>query len=41
MIYSIHEIQQRIAPVVKQYGVKAVWCESGIPLWLLRKRRSS
>ena len=25
MIYSIHEIQQRIAPVVKQYGVKAVF----------------
>ena len=24
MIYSICEIQQRIAPVAKQYGVKAV-----------------
>ena len=25
MIYSIYEIQQRIAPVAKQYGVKAVF----------------
>lgn len=33
MIYSIYEIQQRIAPVTKQYGVKAIF-----PLWLLRKR---
>ena len=24
MIYSIYEIQQRIAPVTKQYGVKAI-----------------
>ena len=25
MIYSIYEIQQRIAPVTKQYGVKAIF----------------
>ena len=25
MIYSIQEIQQRIAPIAKQYGLKAVF----------------
>ena len=51
MIYSIHEIQQRIAPVVKQYGVKAVFLfgsyargeareDSDIDLWSIPAERT-
>ena len=51
MIYSIHEIQQRIAPVAKQYGVKAVFLfgsyargeareDSDIDLWSIPAERT-